>query len=374
MSSTIIFNAPVDSVKVELVTDKGYMGEFPIEYPINQVVGISNDDLATGEYDPVSGVEVKTTFKITPLNDSEIVSIDDNFTPHSWHDLTFSESGLFWVSNVFSKGALDQPQNIVVDINISGSGEPTPFKSPLSRVYVLNSSKLFEVSELDPDDPTNPDDPLKSSYVYNVIKIPFKIPVELIDSPEFISFGRVVTTISAETLVSDLISVDLGNIEVGNLEGNSLDYVQNYYKLFLPFIDLEIDLEPSLVVGKIINPVISIDAYTGSVDINVYNGGEIPIYSSKSSIGYEVPFRISTESIKLNNLGLGIDNDLLSAYIKRVRPELVNSTNSNLVSKTGTLLGVVGYVEVDYIDLDLDASFIEKNQIISILESGVVIK
>lgn len=367
--STIIFNAPEGSVKVELISNELNTS---VEYQLNTTTPISDSDLATGNYNPVEGVMPRTFFRVTPLGDAEIGGVSNNFESHGGHSLTFSIDGDLWESNYFLRGALTPSQDIVVDIGVL-DGERQPFSSPLSKNYVVNTAKLSEISTIDPINVNLPTEPNKSEYIINIINIPFKLPDGFIGDVENVRFGASVETIQTETLTTDLLEIDLGVVDLTDLGGDSLDYLQSTFKLHLPFVDSVLELEPSLVMGVLVEIVMLLDVYNGDVTINVYGGDYGLILSEKASVGREIPFGISQESIKLTPYNTGIENGLLNAYITHHRPELAIGEKNNLITTRGLLSDTSGYVELDYINLKFKATLNEKNDIINALQNGVII-
>lgn len=245
--------------------------------------------------------------------------------------------------------------------------------APLNKLYLLDANNL----ELFSDIPRFIEDEQFniSQFILNLISFPFKINSDYHPSNADVYLGIYDTNIKAPLINSEVITVELGEIVVTDLVGSVLDYEQSDFKLILPFTEKVIQLEPKQVVGKVISLSYQLDLYNGDVTVNVYNGDLLPIISESLAVGREIPIRV-IETITGGIGGFkGAYNGVYSAYIKWVRPELMQGQFYNLVLKNGVLGDVVsGYVVVENIDLQSRVSLGEKNNIINMLKSGVIIK
>lgn len=247
--------------------------------------------------------------------------------------------------------------------------------APFNVSYILTPEKLVEISDvfepgfIDPEQST----PL-IEWVLNVLVIPFEIPAEYVGVLENINIGNTIKQVQAPLLLDDIIEFNMGDITISNFQGNSLDYYENVYNLFLPFINDVIEIDASLIVNETINVKIILDAYTGDVTLNVYNSGVNPILSRKLELGREIPFKVLADSpLNYNNGFKGIYNGITRAYIRRERPELNESEFNNLVLLDGVLTNETGYIQVENVNLNVNASFEEIEGIKNLLNQGVYI-
>jgi len=246
--------------------------------------------------------------------------------------------------------------------------------APFNRLYLTTPENLEDLAQIPVDDPANPESSIdKRDYVIELLKIPFKIPSDYYPDSTFIELGDYVSTIEANVINNDLLTVDLGEIPIPET-GNSSDFDGVKLEMFFPFVDSVIDLEPSLVIGKTISSEYLIDCYNGETTVNVYNGSEIPIVSQKTKLGRKIPFRFGRVIVKDFASDSGMMNEFYSVYVRITKPEIVNGFFNNMVSKTGVLMGNSGFVEVEKINLKCEATLNEKMNIISLLQSGVIIK
>ncbi|MBN2866660.1 MAG: hypothetical protein JXK16_11695 [Thiotrichales bacterium] len=212
-----------------------------------------------------------------------------------------------------------------------------------------------------------------SVYIVNLLNIGFELPSSAIAGNSNIILGSLDTGINTPLFNTDSVTVDLGYIEVP-ASTSSLDYLSNTFELFLPFVESPIDIDPTLCIGKTIHIEYVIDLYTGDMTINLYNGEEKPFSSTKTTIGRNIPTKLVGETNYSITGTNGVINNVLTAYIRHTKPELVEGQFYNLVSKVGSIGLYKGYLEVDNMELQGKALADEKQQILSLLRNGVIIK
>ena len=247
--------------------------------------------------------------------------------------------------------------------------------TPFNRLHLMSDSALTSFSNIPliTTDVNGNEIFNYSVYIVNLLSIGFELPSQAIAGNSNIMLGSLDTGINTPLFNNDSVTVDLGNIDVPS-SSSSLDYLSNKFELFLPFVESPIEIEPGLCVGKTIRVEYIIDIYTGGLTINLYNGDAKPFVSSKATIGRNIPTKLIGEtnySIVGTN---GVINNVLTAYIRHTKPELVESQFYNLVTKNGSIGLYKGYIEVDNIELQGKALLDEKQQIVSLLRNGVIVK
>lgn len=262
-----------------------------------------------------------------------------------------------------------------VSIIVGFSGGGVELISPLNKLHLLDSELLESLGDVPMIQPTSETQTSNiynlTGFIINLLAVPFKIPQEYIDTDSAIKLGNYLTNISTPLLNTDLVIFDLGSIDVGDLYNNSLDFENVEYELVLPYVDKVIKLTAGDVVGKLINVKYSLDCYSGDVTINVFNGEDEPIHSTKGALGRSIPIKI-LQDVE-NNLGgfSGLYNGVKSCFLRVTRPNVVFSKYNNLVSVLGTLAGEDGFILIDDIDLKTRASYSEALEIKSLLSNGV---
>lgn len=343
-----------------------------------------------------------TVVRVIPQG--EVHTIPDSFVPaeHPWLSPTYhvirivpnGEDDITGVSTdpaeTIEHGALGLPENArnwywrewdsnadyIVDVTVDGGAIINP--APYNRVYVVDAEIIAEFGSVSAfvvnGDGTYNELFNNTDYIVALLNIPFKLPDEVVGDEETVILGKVDTEILAPKVDTDIIRVPIGEIEVSGLQNNSIDYLATEYVLVLPYILETITLEPEWVIGKTISVEYLIDSYSGGLTVNVFNGEDYPVTSISSSIGRMIPFKTLLTNPTETGASMGAFNDTFCAYIRVSRNEVTEGEFSNLVSVEGTIAGQLGYVEVENIELDVNALASEKAMIVQALSGGVIIK
>lgn len=215
-------------------------------------------------------------------------------------------------------------------------------------------------------------------FILGAIQIPTQIPERYIQEEENIRLGDEETDIKAPRLSNDKIALDLGKIEVPKEFEDSRDYTNTVCNLYLPNAS-SIELDPIYVIGETIEVEYIVDVYSGDATINIYSSklGEYPFETKTTNLGISIPYR-STQSFKEpENLGIEVGgiNWIKKPYIEIVRKEahLANELFSASVTDEGELKNQEGYIVVENIRLETEATEEEASQIESVLQNGVIL-
>ena len=102
------------------------------------------------------------------------------------------------------------------------------------------------------------------------------------------------------------------------------------------------------------------------------------IITKQVDLGIDIPFinAVTGKTVNNNNIDLGGDNGVLIPYIEIMRNDaiLANGFFTVPVVDESLISGQTGYIKIDNIELETSALGNEKAQIISLLNSGVIIK
>lgn len=368
VGTTAIFS-PLDenaNFKVEVVKSDGE--ELAYEIPLNE------------EFEFYKEPGANWYVVISPINDSEILDISVTPPPQynpdtgEFEGLTFQAISGGRYRSTLNDAMILMELDFTVEVHVAGGSSVV---SPFNQLFIMNAELLAEFGEVpmhwEPYGSAGPVINL-TDYILNLVAIPFKLPEEYIDAETKITLGEFETQVEAPRCNSDSIVIDLGEIEVSEFMGNSIDYLETKIELVLPFVPVISDLDPNLVIGKKINVKYVLDAYTGDLTVNVYNGGAEPIESTKTAVGRLIPFKMLTNVAGSIGGVQGAENGVFTAYARVTRPELTDGEFDNLVTVNGELGESSGYVVVEEINLQVKATLAEQQQIISLLSSGVIIK
>lgn len=246
-----------------------------------------------------------------------------------------------------------------------------------NHVYLVDVDTLVQLSgHLNLRDQ---EDLLKfGKYILNVIQLPFSIPDEVIAAADSIVLGGRETPTQASVISTDRIKVDLGKIEVPKTNDNLLAFKNVDAVIYLPMIE-PITLDAGHVIGETITISYLVDCYTGRATVNIHSSKiDDVIVTKQVDLGVRIPYTPTTDNdnVENNNIELGVDNGIKRPFIEIMQGDFVLADGffTIPVADESTLSGQIGFIEVDEIDLSTNANYSEKEQIISSLADGVIIR
>lgn len=352
------FNAPSGSISVNLFNS---LGELVKDFSDVENVEILESEYSSGDYLRVEGTEGFLISDFNPLLGDQN-QVDGSY---NWQ-FTETEPNIYdAVLNEFN----DSLESYTIQVEVEGE---VVTSSPFNRIYNIDNDTLISLGEEAPIDVLGNDINL-TSYIINILQLPFKIPEDFIGIKRPLSLGEWESaTLEADTIISEKVIIPLGDIEVDEI-GNVLDY-ESTYEMMLPFIEGIQTIEPKYIIGKTITTEYVLDVYSGEITVNVYNGESDPFLSFGSNVGRTIPYRIASNEQTLISGVTGVENNLISPKIRVNIPELNEGDFSNLVLVNGNLTNVSGYVQFDELELELVANSNAKESIKTSLQNGVIIK
>lgn len=255
--------------------------------------------------------------------------------------------------------------------------QPPQKISGFNHLYLINNEKLkdlagerFEIVGTEIND--------LGKYIINVMELPFTISDNELGVETNIILGYKLMETRTPELLNDELIIDFGEITVPTKYNNSYDFMNTEIKLHVPFSDT-IDIDVSYVINQTIRVIYIIDLYSGNTTINIYSSLIDNIFTSvNTSIGRNIPFITSIKGEKIGGVtdNRSLVNGLMKPFVEVVRnlPYQVDNLFNSDISVQGTLLDVKGFVRVDDIILNSNATINEKQRITTIMKSGVFIK
>lgn len=318
----------------------------------------------------------RLTFKVSPKNVA-VTILDVKTDPRAPTNPVMGKRNWMW-----GKGSLpyftcdatiETASDVLYTFTVVSEGPKPEIVSPFNKLFSLSRDKMIELSNSMLGvwgDAAGA--PASSGFLINLLVLPFSIPSEVLGSEQKIKIGSVGTNVTAPLIDDDSIDVDLGNIVVAGLSNSVLDYAAANYELVLPFFGKSLELVPSQVVGKTINARYVLDAYTGDATVNVFNDDTgVPIASAVDRVARAIPFKMFSDVANKQDGPVQTNNDILQAFIRVTRKEVVSGVYDNLVQVNGVLGSSKGYMEVQNVEL---RGVPDSDRVKSILQSGVVIK
>lgn len=178
---------------------------------------------------------------------------------------------------------------------------------------------------------------------------------------------------------NNVVILDCGNIEIDGKYNNVVDYNATI-KIYLPFMGFR-NLETVNVMDKTIHLYYKLDLVSGGAKaflatVETVNNETVEtiIETFDCQMGYNVPFVLLNDvkgGYELNaNFMYGFTPFVLVDYPKTTGD---NTTYGNAVNTCALIGSYQGYTEFDEITLITSATETERNEIINMLESGVIV-
>lgn len=299
----------------------------------------------------------------------------------------FFDGGMDWLQFTLSDN--DQTATFTMVDDASGSGgtyqawnirtkQETPAVVGTNNVYKIDAAILSSVNKERFVTITGSDSLFDyGQYILSVLQFPFDIPANQILSPENIQLANRQLSVSANKLATDKIKIDLGEIIVPDTYGNMLSYANTNAVIHLPLApSIVLDLE--YVIGQTLGVYYLLDCYTGTATINITSTKLAAVISSTQvNIGVRVPYMADSYTAPENTgVVAGGNNGVKIPYIELISHDAIlpHGFFTVPVVDESLISGQSGYIKIDNVELETSALGNEKAQIISLLNSGVIIK
>lgn len=215
--------------------------------------------------------------------------------------------------------------------------------------------------------------------IIGLINIPFNIDDKYKNGEQKVMLADYDTELKGIELTTDTIIVDMGVITIPHLNNDFTDYENTTVKLYLPFSD-DIDLNPNDVIGYNISINYWINCYNGEALINIFSSKTNSLIESrKVDLNVSVPFNklgITPTNNSFNLIESIGYNGINTPYVevKTLDNVLKDGLFTNPIIDEKILNGEVGFIEVENIQLNVNAMLHEKTEILNLLRQGVIIK
>lgn len=342
----------------------------------------------------VNGADI-TTGSILRLGDVITANVSGNrkfFTDFSNHGTSinfkvFFDAEMQWLQFTLSNN--DQTATFTMVDDTSGSAgtyeswniatkQETPAVVGTNNVYKIDSTILAAVNKERFVTITGSDTPYDyGQFILSVLQFPFDIPADIILGKFPIQLADRELTTTANKVAADRIRIDLGEIIVPDTYGNMLSYANTNAIIHLP-LSPSIVLDLEYVIGQTLGVYYLLDVYTGTATINITSTKLASVISSTQvNIGVRIPYMADAYTSPENTgVVAGGNNGVKIPYIELISHDAILPHGFFTVPVVDETLisGQTGYIKVDNVELVTSALGNEKAQIVSLLNSGVIIK
>ena len=273
-------------------------------------------------------------------------------------------------------GDLSNAISIWLDGNYTATVKPVEPVEPVSaftNIYLTNKDELALLSKerYQPFDNSKID---FGDYITNLYNTPFKVPLNIVGGSSDIVLGSFKTSVSSTLLNSSKFIIDMGTIKVTEKYHNVYDYSNVMCILHLPYFD-KIYLDSEYVVNQSIKIEYVFDIYTGSATVNVYSSFIDSIIESRTNIIVsQIPFLQKQTHAVIGTITTVNKNNIVSPFIEVVRnlPYKVDTIIDEIITY-GVIGDYTGFTRCENILLNSSATNIEKDEIIRLLNDGVIL-
>ena len=342
----------------------------------------------------VNGADI-TTGTILRLGDVITATVSGNrkfFTDSSNHGTSinfkvFFDAEMQWLQFTLSNN--DQTATFTMVDDTSGSAgtyeswniatkQETPAVVGTNNVYKIDSNILAAVNKERFVTITGSDTPYDyGQFILSVLQFPFDIPADIILGKFPIQLADRELTTTANKVAADRIRIDLGEIIVPDTYGNMLSYANTNAIIHLP-LSPSIVLDLEYVIGQTLGVYYLLDVYTGTATINITSTKLAAVISSTQvNIGVRVPYMADAYTAPENTgVVAGGNNGVKIPYIELISHDAIlpNGFFTVPVVDETLISAQSGYIKIDNVELETNALGNEKAQILSLLNSGVIIK
>lgn len=239
-----------------------------------------------------------------------------------------------------------------------------------TRIYNPVESELTELAKV-----RFQNDIDMGQYITALFKIPFEIPTDLITEKRNIILGTLDTNVTANGLITYNMVVDVGTITIPEKYENVYDYIDTECILHLPYFD-KIYLNNEFVIGQTVRIEYLVDLYSGNATYNIYSsftGGIVE--SANGVICCNIPFVQKTNNSVVGLISNINKNIIDTAYIEVIRniPYNVNTIFGGETIEYGVIGDYEGFTRCENVLLNSRATNTEKEEIIKLLNEGVIL-
>lgn len=316
---------------------------------------IFDKDIIYYSYSPNDGVYIKDTEK---ANNSNTITIQ----MLAGDSLNYIKDNINYEPSII---AVAHPQNEPVSsgldsINIYHMRNAE--LDNLSNKIITYVKQQGETSELESYDYTR--------FIGQVYRLPFAIPADIEENVNKVSVGLYNLDMITKKVTKEFYDINIGSIVVPANDSTSYNALK--VTLYLPFIN-SVDLSINDVVGNTLKITYRINLLNGVNTLIIENNNGI-LVNQNVNVSTTLQIFGNYYDKDVNHLNSVLNNNLRQAYLVISKKEPIRNLLTYPTNEHGTIKDYSGLTKFANTQLHLDATFQEKQTILSELEQGVFIK
>lgn len=232
------------------------------------------------------------------------------------------------------------------------------------------SNKLISYFQTTASGDTEIEDYDYTRFINQVYRLPFSIPSSIEVDTTKVSAGLFNLNMPTKTIKEDHYDIDIGTIKIDSKDATSYNAIKA--TLYLPFIN-SVQLDINDIVGHTISITYRINLLNGMNTLIVENENGL-IYNQNVNIATNLQLFGAYYDKNIGSLNSVLNNNLRQAYIVIERKTPITNLLTYPTNEHGLISDYKGLTKFVNTQLNIDATFQEKQEILAQLEQGVNIK
>lgn len=232
----------------------------------------------------------------------------------------------------------------------------------LSNKIITYVKQQGETSELESYDYTR--------FIGQVYRLPFAIPNDIEENVNKVSVGLYNLNMVTKKVTKEFYDINIGSIVVPADDSTSYNALK--VTLYLPFIN-SVDLSINDVVGNTLKITYRINLLNGVNTLIIENNNGI-LVNQNVNVSTSLQIFGNYYDKDVNHLNSVLNNNLRQAYLVISKKEPIRNLLTYPTNEHGTIKDYSGLTKFVNTQLHVDATFQEKQSILTELEQGVFIK
>lgn len=232
------------------------------------------------------------------------------------------------------------------------------------------SNKLISYFQTTASGDTEIQDYDYTRFINQVYRLPFSIPSNIEVDTTKVSAGLFNLNMNTKTIKVDHYDIDIGTIKIDSKDSTSYNAIKA--TLYLPFIS-SIQLDINDIIGHTISITYRINLLNGMNTLIVENENGL-IYNQNVNVATNLQLFGAYYDKNVGSLNSVLNNNLRQAYIVIERKTPITNLLTYPTNEHGVVSDYKGLTKFVNTQLHIDATFQEKQSILSELEQGVNIK
>ena len=232
------------------------------------------------------------------------------------------------------------------------------------------SNKLISYFETTANGDTEIEDYDYTRFINQVYRLPFSIPSSIEVDTTKVSAGLFNLNMNTKTIKVDHYDIDIGTIKIDSKDATSYNAIKA--TLYLPFIS-SVQLDINDIIGHTISITYRINLLNGMNTLIVENELGL-IYNHNVNVATNLQLFGAYYDKNVGSLNSVLNNNLRQAYIVIERKTPITNLLTYPTNEHGLVSDYKGLTKFANTQLQLDATFQEKQEILAQLQQGVNIK